>query len=1489
MKENENHLHVTPIEKSTDRKKCKQEPTDKSFSDRAHQKSPIRKNMDSRSLTEDVNEEDDSYTTKNEVGMTKQNDTCAADFDNSKQSEQGVFTDQEDEIDTVHPSITHSTNEYNKNEEEPKVKESTPTSDESNCQHSDENEHTKSDDSRLDNTKTESLTTITESHTTEQDCEDKIDDDQNKSGDTERHLKQTKSCQIMQGDDLHLTPDGTENNDQKQDNFGDIHHNKQNTATKHTMDDKNIPENGPFEFNDNTGGFKKQVKVRENSNDTTVDSLSKISTTEQVYWNTGDNKENHDDGGFINEHTSEKENGQNMNGHIRHPREDLDKAITVDDTGRIDFDNGDQNQQGQSQGDSTDQETPDDTFHSSTTLCTIENNQNEEELKQNENILISNKSRCQHSDENDPDGTNGSKVDKTVTKTFPTVNTETLITRRDGGDKSDDEQDKNDEAEQHLTNSCFNMEGDYLSLAPECPQSNDQTQNNVADIQHNIAYTTPRHTIISDKQFSGHVQQPREELGKAVNKDIILLKTQLDSLKEESESIKVQIKQSVEETKEAFHQELKTLQQQLESITQEKNNLSEFKGQLEQDLKREKQELVEWKEKAIKLESEKVERDQREQELEKVIDELRERKEEAVTQEVQIQQSVEETKEAFHQELKTLQQQLESVTQEKNNLSECKGQLEQDLKREKQELVEWKEKAIKLESEKVERDQREQELEKVIDELRERKEEAVTQEEDKKQLEEQLLQVNDELERWKQYNARLESQQAQSQQSMEETKNSFQQDLANLQQQLESAKKENFNLLEGKNQSERELETVTGELDESREKTNELQNQNEEIQQSLEETKHSLHQDLSSLQNQLDSVKQENSNIQDEKHQLVQEQVVLTDELEECKTKLAQLVNRKEQLNKSTKVIEDTIKQQFSSIQMHLESNGSEGQDYKRLSDDKDRLEEELMHVNSELDEMKEKVVELENVKGEKDQLEQELDRMREIAGQVESMKEETERYRTQYQQINDQLRTTEQQLEQSYQECEGLSADLARKGEKEEHYRYIETMVVTLGREKESHLREIQELKNKVELVEEVLSSLKEEKKRKDETIKQLKADVQVKEENSHQIKRQYEAGIEQLRTMGQSRDSEIETQKREIARITSQKQQLEENIFKTSIELKTKQSELQREQMEHNNTRNTLTQYAQAINKMNSQIQSKDKEIEIMQEEVNKIRIESREFQLKYRDLPQKEANFKVIENSNRFLIEENAQLQERIRSFGPFESTLHYLREENSRLSWEGQRYQERISFMEQKYRDQTCSIQQLTEEVQVFRGHRIELKRQLHQKTDEAEGVNRRLKDTLEKKENLEKELLDTQEKKENLEKELLDTQEKKENLEKELLDTQEKKENLEKELLDTQEKKENLERELQGENFSYPESQNVDDSHGTEEHSFFQGHNWNRKNRSSSVPRHMTQVLVYNKGYMCNVESKCLVLQNETQSYERTIQIGPDAELNFSEEFLPIED
>ncbi|XP_063431078.1 uncharacterized protein LOC134713718 isoform X1 [Mytilus trossulus] len=102
------------------------------------------------------------------------------------------------------------------------------------------------------------------------------------------------------------------------------------------------------------------------------------------------------------------------------------------------------------------------------------------------------------------------------------------------------------------------------------------------------------------------------------------------------------------------------------------------------------------------------------------------------------------------------------------------------------------------------------------------------------------------------------------------------------------------------------------------------------------------------------------------------------------------------------------------------------------------------------------------------------------------------------------------------------------------------------------------------------------------------------------------------------------------------------------------------------------------------------------------------------------------------------------------------------------------------MEQKYRDQTCSIQQLTEEVQVFRGHRIELKRQLHQKTDEAEAVSRRLKETLEKKENLEKELSDTLEKKENLEKELSDTL---------------------------------------GENSTYPESQNFDDSHGTEVHSF----------------------------------------------------------------------
>ncbi|XP_076103151.1 uncharacterized protein LOC143072205 isoform X2 [Mytilus galloprovincialis] len=1446
-KENENQSHDTPIKKRSNRKKRKQEHTDKSDSDRAHQKSPTRKNMDSSSLInyqQDVNGGDDSNTTENQVGLGKPKGTNAADFDNS---EQGGFTDQNIKNDNISSSITHSTDQ---NENEPN-----DFIDDNNTQ-----EQRNNGPSEIKNI-AEYFVCDKEGKGVPFDLQNSAVNVLSKSLTTEQSLKA-----------FELTNNISKDN--------------RNTLSTSRSD------------------------IREKNR--ALDDLSKE--------NTEDCKENGAGDGFINE----TENEKSRNGHIPKSREDLDKEITEDDTGEIGVDNGVRNQQGQSQGGFTDEESGNNTFRSLIKLDTLDNNQNEEETMEYKNNLMSDTSTGPQSEEDDHDG-------KKVTETLPIFNT------------IEEDRDKSDHEQQFIeTNSCLNKAGDGIPHAPE------NQEKNFADINNKIANTTSTNTIKCEEQrgstsstpnidssnlgqndqlsqmnditvqavsstmlqdmdqlssfsqkekegassydfmddkntpedgingtseietnsgeffgdiqgkfvhanlnhstantllttasnefdssdnvnmdiinkldttheeirnveqikfettnslaeenignndngsslnehpvekenrknLNGPVHEPREELGKAaVNEKISLLEIQLDANKEDSE-INVQIQQSVDETEKAFHQKLETLQQQLESVTKENGNLSECKSRLENELKFEKQELEELKERANELEREKEDRDQLENKFEEVHKELKGWKEKAAMLENQeehknqleeqllqvkdelegwkqnnallerqqeCQQSMEETKNDLQHNLTSLQHKLESAKEDNSKLSDITESWKKSTEKAQQKLTSF-------------------ELE--LTSVRQEKEQVV---EHKNQLEEQLLQVKDELEGWKQNNALLERQQAECQQSMEVTKNDLQHNLTSLQHKLESAKEDNSKLSEGKTQLERELKTVNGQLDESREESNKLQNQNEEIQQYMEETKQSLHQELSLLQNQLDSVNQENSNIQDEKNQLVQSQQELKDELKECKSKLAMLENRKEQLNISTKVIEDTIKQQYSEIQSHLESNGNEGQDYKILSDEKDQLEEQLMQVNSELDEMKEKLVALENVKGEKDQLEQELDRMRDIASQLESMKEENERYRAQYQQINDQLRTTEQQLEQSCQECEGLSADLVRKSEKEDHYRYIETMVVTLGREKESHLKEIQELKNKVDLVEEVLISLKEEKKMKDETIKQLRADVQIKEENSHQIKRQYEAGIEQLQTMGQLRDSEIENQKREIERISSQKQQLEGNINQTSLELQTRQGDLQREQLEHNQTRNTLTQYIEAIKKMNSQVQSKDKEIEIMQGEVNKVRIESRELQLKYRDLPQKEAHFKVIENSNQYLMDENAQLQERIRSFGPFESTLHYIREENSRLSWEVHRYQERISFMEQKYRDQTCNIQQLTEEVQVFRGHRIELKRQLHQKTDEAEAVSRRLKETLEKKESLEKALLDAQE-----------------------------------------------------ENSTYPESQTFDDSRGTEVHSF----------------------------------------------------------------------
>ncbi|XP_063431756.1 uncharacterized protein LOC134714444 [Mytilus trossulus] len=1414
---NENQTHVTPTQKGTGSKKRKTEHTDISDSDRAQPKSPNRKNMDSSSLIaqpkspnrknmdsssliaqpkspnrknmdsssliehqQDVNRGDDSNTSKNEVGLgqqkeanetdvdnskqggRKQKETNATDVDNSKQggrkqketnatdvdnSKHGGNTDKDIKNENISSSITHSTDQ-NKNDP-----------------------NTFMDDKNTQEEKNNGQSEIKNIH------EDCICDKQGKDV-----LINLKSSAVNVSSNILIT----EHTFKESESTGNVPNDESNTLSTSRTETKN--KFGPLDDHSNE--------------------------------NTEDGKGNDDGDGFINE----TENGKSIDGHIPQLNADSDKEITEDDTSGIGVDNGVQNQQGKSQGDFIDEETGDNTFHSLNTDDTLDNNHNEEETTENENNSMSDTSTDPHTDEDDHDSNIGAKN-----------NTETSLifnTREDGRDKSYDEQ-------QFIERDSFtNMAGDNIHQAPEYQEKNYHNQENFAEINHKKANSTSTNTINCEEQCESISSTPAIDSSYQGQHDQM---SQLNDITVQAESSTTL--QGMDQLSTTSQSEIEgassydlmddknTPEEEINDTSEIENIAGEFTGGTQRKFIHAKLNHSAADTSSTTGSSEFGSSDNVNMDMDNTLDTTNERfrnheqlqvestnilaeenignddngssrnkhtfeKSNGQNSIVQIQQSVEDTKEAF-QKLETLQQQLESVTKENGNLLECNIRLENELKCGKQELDVWTERANEFESEKdsiteswkESAEKTQQKLTSFELELTSALQEKEQVVEHKNQLEEQLQQVNDALEGWKQNNAPLESQK------------------------------------ESKTQLEGDLKTVNGQLEESREDSNELQNKNEEIQQSFEETKQSLHQELALLQKQLDSLNQENSNIRDEKEQLVQSQQQLTDELDEFKSKLAKLENRKEQVNISTKVIEETIKQQYSEIQSHLES--SETHDYKRLSDEKDQLEEQLMQVNSELDEMKEKLVALENVTEEKDQLEQELDRMRDIAAQLESIKEENERYREQYQQINDQLRTTEQQLEQSCQECEGLSADLVRKSEKEDHYRYIETMVVTLGREKENHLKEIQELRNKVDLVEEVLISLKEERKMKDETIKQLRADVQIKDENSLQIKRQYEAGIEQLQTigqlrdseienqkreiarmkdisaqlesmkeeneryreqyqqindqlrtteqqleqscqeceglsadlvrktekedhyryietmvvtlgrekenhlkeiqelrnkvdlveevlislkeerkmkdetikqlradvqikeenslqikrqytagieqlqtMGQLRDSEIENQKREIARISSLKQQLEGNIIKTSLELQTRQSDLQREQLEHNQTRNTLTQ---CMEKMNSQVQSKDKEIEIMQEEVNKVRIESRELQLKYRDLPQKEAHFKVIENSNQYLMDENAQLQERIRSFGPFESTLHYIREENSRLSWEVQRYQ------------------------------------------------------------------------------------------------------------------------------------------------------------------------------------------------------------------------
>ncbi|OPL21096.1 hypothetical protein AM593_00670, partial [Mytilus galloprovincialis] len=522
--------------------------------------------MDSSSLIkhqQDVNGGDESNVTKNEVGMSKQIDANAAYFDNS---EQGGFTDQNMKKDNISSSITQSTGEMYQNKNEP-------------------------------------------SH---------FKDDKNTHEEMNNGPSEVKN--IAQ-DFINDKPDkGVPLN---------LNKSAVNVSSKILITAQPFKE---FEITNNVSKDEGNMLSASRSEiRKTIETLDDLSNE-----NTENGKENDDGNGFINETV----NGKSINGHIPKSREDLDKEITADDTGGNSFDNGLQNQQGQSQGDFTDEETVDNTFHFTITDDSLDNNQNEEETTEKENNLMSDKCSDQNSEEDDRGGSIGAKKD---TKTFPIFNTETVNTREDDVHKSDDtfrssitddsldnnqneevttekennlmsdkctdqhsEEDDHDgrigakkdtetfpisntetlntreddvhksDDEQHLieTNSCINMTGGDILQALEYPQNNFQNQESFTDINHIKANFTSTNTINCEEQCGsisstpnidssnqgqndqlsqlnditvqaessttllGYVQQPREELAKtAVNEEISLLKTQLDSYKEDSESI----------------------------------------------------------------------------------------------------------------------------------------------------------------------------------------------------------------------------------------------------------------------------------------------------------------------------------------------------------------------------------------------------------------------------------------------------------------------------------------------------------------------------------------------------------------------------------------------------------------------------------------------------------------------------------------------------------------------------------------------------------------------------------------------------------------------------------------------------------------------------------------------------------------------------------------------------------------------------------------
>lgn len=343
----------------------------------------------------------------------------------------------------------------------------------------------------------------------------------------------------------------------------------------------------------------------------------------------------------------------------------------------------------------------------------------------------------------------------------------------------------------------------------------------------------------------------------------------------------------------------------------------------------------------------------------------------------------------------------------------------------------------------------------------------------------------------------------------------------------------------------------------------------------------------------------------------------------------------------------------------------------------------------------------------------------------------------------NDQLVSAKTVLTQTTERHKRVADELAQLDETHSLNRRLQQMLTKENNKNETKQQELNALivKN---------TSIEADRRQKEEKIAQLTIELCHVRESHEKYKKQIETALGNLQSKLQLQERTIKIKEDDakskmlqINKLQENKQQLEGQILQLTMAFKQKEMDLQKEFSEHQQTHLQLLQQFEEGMRLNSQLESKEKELEVLQDEVAKANIKARELTIKYHELPEKEAQFRRIEESSNYLREENAELLEQIKDAKRVQSLVSGLREQNESYFKDKESFRERNKVMEEKYREILQQYGQQMGESQTFMGQKVSLKTQLKQKSDEVNALTNKLKEIFGKVQYLETALTESQ--------------------------------------------------------------------------------------------------------------------------------------------------